>query len=309
MTLGRILFLLLGGLLFRGASAQALVDIPTVTITHPGNSADPATGFGAVGYEYRIGKFEVSIVDYTTFLNAVAVSDPYALYNPLMASDLHIAGIVRAGESGSFVYSVIGTGERPISQVSWLDAARFCNWLHNGAVANADTENGAYALNGAADGIIPKNADAKWWIPTEDEWYKSAFFQLATEGGDADNYWLYATRSNALPGNQIGDQPNQANYCASTLSVTGESELAPAQNYLTKAGAFTNSASFFGTFDQTGNVWEWIDVVLEPRMRSLRGGGWNNPENYQSATFRHTPFWVGHELPEVGFRVATAATP
>ena len=309
MKVGSLLCLLLVLAPLRFISAEPLVQIETVAIRHPGNVGDPNTGFGAVPYEFRLGKFEVSIACYTAFLNAVAASDSHALYNPLMATDLNIAGIMRTGESGTFVYAAIGTGERPIAQVSWFDAARFCNWLHNGGTPGADTENGAYPLNGAADGIIPRNPDAKWWIPTEEEWYKAAYYQPAAEGGDKDDYWLYATRSNDLPGNKIGDQPNQANYCAPTLFVTGEPTPAPAQNYLTPGGGFSASASFYGTYDQTGNVWEWIDAVMGPRHRSLRSGGWNNPERYLPATFRHTPFWAGQELPEVGFRVATGAGP
>ncbi len=301
--------LMLGFLAGSRLYAEPLVQIETVEIGHPGNVADLNTGFGAVAYKYRLGKFEVSLASYTAFLNAVAASDPYTLYNPLMMTDLNIAGIARAGESGSFVYSVIGTGDRPVSQVSWFDAARFCNWLHNGAIAGGDTENGAYPLNGALNGIIPKNPDAKWWIPTEEEWYKAAYFQPKAEGGDADNYWLYAMRSNDLPGNQVGDLPNQANYCTPTLSVTGEAQPAPAQNYLTPGGAYTASGSFYGTSDQTGNVWEWIDAVMGPEQRSLRGGGWSNLEKYQPSTFRHSPFLVRSELPEVGFRVATATQP
>ena len=37
--------------------------------------------YGAVNYEYSIGKYEVSLVQYTRFLNAVAASDPHNLYN------------------------------------------------------------------------------------------------------------------------------------------------------------------------------------------------------------------------------------
>ena len=29
------------------------------------------------------------------------------------------------------------------------------------------------------------------------------------------------------------------------------------QNYLTSVGAYSHSASPYGTFDQAGNVWEW----------------------------------------------------
>jgi formylglycine-generating enzyme required for sulfatase activity len=55
-----------------------------------------------------------------------------------------------------------------------------------------------------------------------------------------------------------GTQPNQANYYNGTFSVTQQQLLASQnnQNYLTNVGAFKNSASYYGTFDQGGNVYE-----------------------------------------------------
>lgn len=54
------------------------------------------------------------------------------------------SGITRSGSSGSYIYSVIpGRGDRPVCWVNWYDAARFCNWLHNGK-GTGDTEIGAY---------------------------------------------------------------------------------------------------------------------------------------------------------------------
>lgn len=44
-----------------------------------------------------------------------------------------------------------GSGARPITYVSWFDAARYTNWLHNGQ-GTGDTETGAYTLNGATSG-------------------------------------------------------------------------------------------------------------------------------------------------------------
>jgi hypothetical protein len=50
-------------------------------------------------------------------------------------------------------------------------------------------------------GIITKNAGATFWIPSEDEWYKAAYFDQNLEGGAG--YWLYPTQSNTAPGNTI----------------------------------------------------------------------------------------------------------
>jgi hypothetical protein len=181
-------------------SANA-VTIKTVAVGNPGNAHDPATGdlYGGVGYEYRIGKHEVTIGQYTEFLNAVAADDTYSLYNASMATDLNIAGIARSGSAGNYAYSVIGSPNRPVTYVSWGDAARFANWLHNGQPTGSQnastTEDGAYTLNGATLAIalnaVQRNAGAKWFIPTENEWYKAAYYQPVGQGGDADSYWAY----------------------------------------------------------------------------------------------------------------------
>ena len=47
-------------------------------VGNAGNAADPATGYGAVGYAYRIAKNETTIGQYAEFLNAVAKTDTYA---------------------------------------------------------------------------------------------------------------------------------------------------------------------------------------------------------------------------------------
>ena len=76
-----------------------------------------------------------------------------------MATDIicQTIGITQSGSSGSYSYSVTGSDSQaancPIFDVSWGDAARFCNWLQNGQPTGAEgtgtTETGAYTLNGA----------------------------------------------------------------------------------------------------------------------------------------------------------------
>src|SRR5262245_57161783 len=117
------------------------INIETVPVGDIGNANDPADGssaipgvqnFGTVNYAYSIGKYEVTVGQYTAFLNAVAATDSYGLYRTEMATDLNIASIAQSGVSGSYTYSVIGSPNHPVTYVSWGDAARFANWLHNG---------------------------------------------------------------------------------------------------------------------------------------------------------------------------------
>ena len=290
--------------LISNLQAQPLLTIDTVTVGDAGNAADTTT-YGAVAYDFNIGKYEVTIGQYTSFLNAVAATDTYSLYNASMATDLNIAGITRAGSSGSFSYSVIGSGSRPISYVSWFDAARFANWMNNGATNGASTETGAYTLNGATSGVnFTKNAGATWWIPSEDEWYKAAYYK---GGGTNAGYWLYPTQSDSAPGNNIGGAANQANYYAGDYAVTQSSTYSDTLNYLTDAGAFSNSASAYDTFDQGGNVWEWNDAVIGS-SRGLRGGSWRSNVNGLRSS-RRNDFDPTNESAIVGFRVASVPEP
>jgi hypothetical protein len=50
------------------------------TVGNPGNAAD-TTGYGRVDYAYGIGKTHITIDQYCEFLNAVAKTDTYGLYD------------------------------------------------------------------------------------------------------------------------------------------------------------------------------------------------------------------------------------
>ena len=62
------------------ANVSQAVNIDTVLVGNTGNTDDD-TGYGAVDYEYNIGKYEVTAGQYTEFLNAVAETDTYDLYH------------------------------------------------------------------------------------------------------------------------------------------------------------------------------------------------------------------------------------
>jgi formylglycine-generating enzyme required for sulfatase activity len=288
----------------------APITIDMVTVGNPGNANDTGgTNNGAVAYSYQIGKYDVTIAQYTAFLNAVAATDTYSLYNASMASDLNVAGISRTGGSGSYSYSVINNGgdssNRPITYVSWFDAARFANWMTNGQGAGS-TETGAYTLNGATSGnSVAPNPGAAFRLPTNDEWYKAAYYSPNYGGVGVPGYYDYATQSDTAPGNIVGSGTNQANYKNGLFSVTQSSSYSASQNYLTDVGAFTNSASFYGTFDQSGIVFQWNDLDgTSGSSRGLRGGDWNLPASFllSSTGFSRTP---SDEDRNIGFRLAS----
>ncbi len=259
----------------------------------------------------------MTIGQYTEFLTAVAATDTYGLYSAFMVTDLRQAGISRANSSGSYTYSVLGSANRPITFVSWWDSARFSNWMANGqptgAQSSTTTENGAYNVNGAISGnAVAKNATnpntsaaPTFYVPTENEWYKAAYYSPTLKSG-AGGYYAYATQSNMAPGNIVGSLANQANYRAGGLySVTQSSSYDINQNYLTDVGAFTDSGSFYGTFDQSGNVFQWNDLDGAPgSSRGLRGGDWYNSAFYVSSSDSFS-FDPAIEPINVGFRLAS----
>ena len=270
-------------------SASASITMDWVNVGNPGNAADPATGslYGAVAYAYQIGKHEVTNSQYGAFLNAKGASNSGAIYNSSMTG----TGITQTGSSGNFSYSVTsGFENKPVVYVSWFDAARFANWMMNGQ-GSGDMETGAYTLNGATSGIITANIGAQVYLPSEDEWYKAAYYSAANT-----SYSLYPNGQNTIT-------TADANYNNSVGSTTN-------------VGTYSSDPSSYGTFDQGGNVWEWNDVVISGSSRGLRGGSWNNNDNNSWNSFtdnvrssNRVTNSPGNTYNDVGFRVASVPEP
>jgi formylglycine-generating enzyme required for sulfatase activity len=277
------------------------VPIALVTVTNAGNAADFG-GKGAVPYNFRIGKFEVNNNQYAAFLNAVAADDPHDLYSTNMSFNIH-GGIERSGSPGDYSYTVKpGMDHQPVVWVDFYDALRFCNWLHNGQPAGSQdattTEDGAYSLTPEvlATENVPRNPGARFWLPSDDEWYKAAYYQPFAAGGDPSDYWLYPTRSNDVP---FSEPPpggvNSVNACCETGRMA------------TDVGAYVNSPGPYGTFDQAGNVQEWTEWTNEFDFhnRRVRGGSWSYNEFYSKSTdfeFDTTDY----AAEGIGFRVGGA---
>jgi formylglycine-generating enzyme required for sulfatase activity len=279
-----------------------------VTIGDPGNAADPATGYGAVGYTFQMSTYDTTVAQYCAFLNDVATTaDPYGLYNIAMnPANGSGGGIIQSGTSGDFTYSVAGgDANYPVNNVSWGDAARFCNWLSNGQPAtgvenSTTTEDGSYALNGAlsdhALNLVTRSSNATYVIPTENEWYKSAY------GSPSGEFTLYPTGSDTAPSNILSaTNANGANFDDPTL---GDSNPL---GELTVVGAFTDSPSAYLTYDQGGDVYNWNEEIVGGG-RQIRGGSWASgiASLESDASFASQPSDYEGVL---GFRVADVPEP
>jgi formylglycine-generating enzyme len=285
--------------------AMANVVMQTVPVGNPGNASDTrytTPGYGGVAYTYSIGKYEVTTDQYCAFLNAVAASDPYGLYSTSMdpAFSTYPCNIERGGSAGSYTYTV-GNGSpsdvanwanRPVNYISWGDAARFANWMHNGQPTGAQgptsTEDGSYYLNGAASDAelmaVTRRANATWVLPSEDEWYKAAYHR---NDGVTGNYFWYPTNSSYPPSNRLinPDPGNNANFYSLNSGTYHHTIGSP--YWRTPVGEFENSDSPYGTFDQGGNVYEWNEANIDGSRRGVRGGSfWTGDYNVLYADAR-----------------------
>ncbi len=288
-----------------GTAHAAMFDFVEVDDVSNGN--DSLTGFGNVDSCYRIGTTEVTNDQYAEFLNAIAKSDPNGAWHPFM-------DISRSGSDGSYVYTVdshpavayppldTSYGSHPIRGVSFFNAMRFVNWVENGQPTGAQgpgtTEDGTYTIT---DGFSETRAPgATYFLPSEDEWYKAAYYSL--DDGDGDpGYWLYPTQSDLAPTAEVPTGgANSANFAAAVGDTT-------------HVGAYTGTTSYYGGFDFGGNVTEWTEGV-SGMDRIVRGGSHVSSELPLRSTIRDPvdPALEGSFAGDIGFRIATVclvATP
>ena len=267
-------------LTFAAGAVQAQTTLPaTVPVSNPGNKAD-TTGFGAVTYKYSIGKYEVTNAEFAAFLNAANKANTHKLYDPRMAGEY--GGITRSGDAGSYTYAVKeGWSKKPVNYVTWETAVRYTNWLTNGE-GKGDTETGSYTIK---DGkvTVPDHAalaagkETKWVLPSEDEWYKAAYYDPNKTGGAG--YWRYPAKSDDAP--------------AANIDTNAPSDV----------GSHAKAVSPYGTYDQGGNMWEYNESRKGNKV-GLRGGSFyfNDNESYLRSGTRYDV--LSAKWPNYGFRVA-----
>ena len=158
-----------------------------IEMVHIGDARNQANfdGYGHVPYEYYISKYEITNEQYAAFLNdtgKVSTADGGTdRYHESMK-------INRQEIDGEFVYLVEdGYEQYPVNYVDFRSALRFCNWLTSGNI-----ERGTYnSIWGSNNGINKRNWNemeiGAVALPTEDEWYKAAYFSGQPAPGDWTN--------------------------------------------------------------------------------------------------------------------------
>jgi len=196
-----------------------------VPVGNPGNAND-TSGYGGVSYAYRMGSYEISVDQ-----------------------------IIKATAGGlTNVPTVDGAPlQGPAYTITWYQAAAFVNWLNTstGHQAAYDLTFGtewsmtrwssseAWQLGGEN---LYRNKNAYYFLPSENEWYKAAYYDPNKLGGEG--YWNYATGNNTAP---------TAVASGTTSGTAVYNNLAADPASVDQAGGL----SPYGTMGQGGNVSEW----------------------------------------------------
>ena len=253
--------------------------IDFVNIGNTGNTAD-TTSYGAVPYEYRAGTYEIS-------QNAIDKATARGMAN------------VTAGP---------WIGNQPAATITWYEAAAFVNFLNTstgktaaydlawtGSAWSMNLWSSAQAWQVGGENLY-RNKDAYYFLPSENEWYKAAYYNPA-----GSNYFLYPTASSSVPtAVASGTDVGTAVYNGATFN--------PA------AVTFAGGLSPYGTVGQGGNVWEWNESAFDgtnsssSEDRAFRGGSLVDTEDNLRSSFRDDGL-PAFENSVFGFRVASVPEP
>lgn len=266
---------------------------------------------GSVDHAYKIGKYEVTIQDWQTFLTAAAsqadsngVIDPYGLWNEGMLD--WIQPWDDFSQDGKYIraYNIKNQESLPITQVSLYSVLCYINWkehgspiLEAGADVDAILKHGAYEF--LEDGTIVPNEKSHFYLPSHDEWIKAAYYTSNKLGGW---YSLYPTQHDTPPGNNNGDVTNQENY-------NSRSWLSSPLLALTPVDYFSESKSYYGCYDMGGNVNEWTYTFDGSGSFVVRGGSYESQYNYSGSNdlmINAIPksYDPSTESATIGFRIA-----
>lgn len=299
-------------------STASADDFTWQTVGSIGNAANPTTGLGRVTENFKISAYETTIAQYADFLNGSFAGKQglYGVYSTNIGSKLSTTppngvGITQSGSAGNFTYSVVsGFASKPVNNINWFSAARFVNWYANEKSTTATaTETGTYTLVGGqtSGSVAARNAGAKIFLPSADEWTKAAFYSPATQ-----SYTKWPTQSETIPtatlptANEQITAANTANYNPQTVGVTTK---------MTNAGTYVNTTSTYGLFDMAGNVNEMTDTAQSTDATKFQalGGSWASTASTMNSFYSSAnvgEFKAGDAgTATIGFRVAAVAVP
>jgi len=289
--------------------AQGEVTFDLVTITDPGNAPYQTTpdwryvnGRGAVDYEYRIGRLEITTAQWLPFVQLFW--DDLGTINPsYWGADL------LPDRTWALRTDVPDPGMLPCEGISWEEAAMYVNWLHNGQRSDlASTQSGVYdtstfTLNPdfTFNHQLEPAPGAKYWIPSLDEWLKAAHYDPDKDGPGQGGWWQFVNSSDAAP---VPGLPGQGD-------TTAFVDLTPRELWDVPLGAYPHVQSPWGLLDLSGGTLEWAtDDYYGWGTNIVANGTWAGfnipPENLDDIIYYAT------QEPRTfrgGLRIASAVIP
>lgn len=291
--------------------------IDFVTVGSPRNAGysgpDPmfgrVTGRGAVGYEYRIGRLEITTAQWMEFVNTFSVrGGSYTWF----ATPAFWGADPDPSYSGPGlkwrIRNVANADVMPVAGISWRESAMYCNWLHNGKGTEEWTiQDGAYDTstfyvrpNGTLADQTTHNPEARFWIPTWDEWLKAAHYDPDRNGPGEGGWWMYSNSSDEEPTPGVpGVGTTNAQF---TLPDFGEWSI--------PLGSYPETLTPWGLLDATGGTTEWTEEWWFPNStpsERIAEGSWAGDSHavYESIEWAQT--WSPQNgYLAAGFRIATS---
>lgn len=255
-----------------------------------GTAIGNAKVFNDPGNDFRMGTFEVTQRQWNSFKTLLGV--PFT-GNPEYAYDDH-------------QYHV--GPNLPQSHVTWYQAAQFVNWLntstgHHPAYRFTGTQGETdYTLSGwtsleADNGTnLYRHKDAFYFLPTEDEWVKAAYW-------NGTEIQRYATK----PGESLHQGDGVSGSGWNYYSYDNGDALNPRGSWDVGSG----SEELNGTYDMMGNAYEWMESPYYdghyPTLfwRAQRGGSFNVSDAGLASDSRlGTNLYGEQSIFLMGFRVA-----
>jgi len=253
-------------------------DFDWATIGDPGNIAYPGDRFGqnesrgSVPYSYRMATVEVTTAQWMEFVNTYSTqSDDLADFGrPFWWGAVIDDGYEGPGRKWMLDSSLVDAARLPVTNITWREAAMYCNWLHNSKDSGLwAIEDGAYDTSTFSDlegGRFGDQAthhpDALFWIPTLDEWLKAAHYDPNRNGAGEPGWWLYSHQSEERP---IPGPPGKGQTSADYLVGTLDALLIP-------LGAYPDTLSPWGLLDITGGTHEWTEEIRGDREFRISEG-------------------------------------
>ncbi len=214
--------------------------------------------YGAVDYLYRIAVFELTVAEYFEF-----VEHYLPIYEKRTGMSTGFTNFTGHSISTSNGHAQFRNGVSPDqpTDMSWEYAARYINWIHHGKVDEEWAyETGVYDTSlftpnpdGTFNHPLTHAPDARYWIPTADEWVKAAHWDPDLDNGDG-GYWQYPTSSNIEPIPSLLPEDG------------GERNAGPLgdQSWPMGIGSFRKIQSPWGLFDTAGGMEEYTEELCTP---------------------------------------------